>query len=140
MKPASPWYREGLQFTCTGCGDCCTGDPGYVWVERAEIEALARFLGLSIDDFGKRYLRKVGARHSLIEKPNGDCVFYDGGCTVYTARPAQCRSFPFWGENLKSRKAWDDVAAECPGMNRGKLYTLEKIRTVRRGEADASKT
>jgi len=111
-----------------------------VWVGRAEIEALARFLGLSVDDFGKRYLRKVGLRHSLIEKPNGDCVFYDRGCTVYPARPAQCRSFPFWGENLKSRKAWDDVAAECPGMNRGKLYTLEKIRSVRRGEADASKT
>ena len=140
MKPASPWYREGLQFTCTGCGDCCTGNPGYVWVGRAEIEALARFLGLSVDDFGKRYLRKVGSRHSLIEKPNGDCVFYDRGCTVYPARPAPCRSFPFWGEYLECRKAGEDVAAECPGMNRGKLYTLEKIRSVRRGEADASKT
>jgi len=140
MKPASPWYREGLQFTCTGCGDCCTGDPGYVWVGRGEIEALARFLGLSIDDFGKRYLRKVGSRYSLTEKPNGDCVFYDRGCTVYPTRPGQCRSFPFWSENLKSRKTWDNVAAACPGMNRGRVYTLESIRAIRRGEADASKT
>ena len=140
MTPAHPWYGEGLQFTCTGCGDCCTGDPGYVWVGRKEIEALARLLGLSTNEFGKRYLRKVGSRYSLIEKPNGDCVFYDRGCTVYPARPGQCRSFPFWSENLKSRKAWDEVAAECPGTNRGKLYTLENIRSIRRGEADASKT
>ena len=40
-----PWYSDGLKFDCTGCGDCCTGDPGYVWVSRAEIEALAAALG-----------------------------------------------------------------------------------------------
>jgi hypothetical protein len=36
-----PWYKDGLRFTCTGCGDCCTGAPGYVWVNKEEIEALA---------------------------------------------------------------------------------------------------
>ena len=20
-----PWYKDGLRFKCTGCGDCCTG-------------------------------------------------------------------------------------------------------------------
>ena len=36
-----PWYADGLQFECTQCGDCCTGAPGYVWVNKSEIEALA---------------------------------------------------------------------------------------------------
>ena len=31
-SPNTPWYADGLPFTCTQCGDCCTGDPGYVWV------------------------------------------------------------------------------------------------------------
>ena len=44
-KPADataqqPWYAGGLRFTCTGCGDCCTGAPGYVWVNQQEIDAL----------------------------------------------------------------------------------------------------
>ena len=30
---------RGLRFECTQCGDCCTGAPGYVWVNKAEISA-----------------------------------------------------------------------------------------------------
>ena len=34
-QPSDAWYaEEGLAFECTGCGDCCTGAPGYVWVIR----------------------------------------------------------------------------------------------------------
>ena len=58
---SSPWYRDGLRFACTECGRCCTVE-GYVWVNRREIRRLARFLELSLDDFGRRYLRRVG-RH-----------------------------------------------------------------------------
>ena len=116
---SKPWYREGLSFSCTRCGDCCTGAPGYVWVEREEIEELAKFLGLSPGKFGERYLRKVGRRYSLLEKPGGDCIFFDKGCTVYPARPVQCRTFPFWRSHLKSQRAWDEIAGECPGIGQG---------------------
>jgi Fe-S-cluster containining protein len=105
---------------------------------RAEIEALARHLRLTTAEFGKRYLRRVGPRYSLIEKPGGECVFYDRGCTVYPVRPLQCRSFPFWGDNLKSRRAWEEAARECPGMGEGRLYTTAEIVRIRRGEVDAT--
>ena len=36
-----PWYAEGLKFTCTQCGNCCTGGPGFVWISREEIRRLA---------------------------------------------------------------------------------------------------
>src|SRR2546426_9873212 len=113
----TPWYRDGLQFGCTGCGNCCTGAPGYVWVKEKEIEALARLLGLSVQAFGKRYLRRVGARYSLLERARGECVFYrdGGGCTVYAARPEQCRTFPFWPENLRAAGAWEQLKRDCPG-------------------------
>ena len=133
---SKPWYREGLSFSCTRCGDCCTGAPGYGWVEPAEIEALAKHLGLSVDSFGERYLRKVGRRYSLIEKPGGDCVFFDKGCSVYPARPTQCRTFPFWRGNLKSERAWDEIADECPGIGQGKLFPVEQIEALKRGDAE----
>ena len=133
---SKPWYREGLSFSCTRCGDCCTGAPGYVWVEPTEIEALAKHLGLSVDSFGERYLRKVGRRYSLIEKPGGDCVFFDKGCSVYPARPTQCRTFPFWRSNLKSERAWDEIADECPGIGQGKLFPVEEIEVLKRGKAE----
>lgn len=103
-----------------------------------EVASIAAHLEISVEEFGSRYLRKVGSRYSLIELPNGDCVFYSGGCTVYGARPTQCRTFPFWPENLQSRRAWEEAAAECPGMNRGRLYPLEAIKTLRKGLSDAS--
>ena len=100
-----PWYAEGLRFKCSQCGDCCTGAPGYVWVNKAEIEALAEEIGLDLDEFEQKYVRKIGIRKSLVEFPNGDCVFFDGEsrkCTVYHARPRQCRTWPFWRSNLRT--------------------------------------
>ena len=107
-----------------------------MWVEPAEIEALAKHLGLSVDSFGERYLRKVGRRYSLIERPGGDCVFFDKGCSVYPARPTQCRTFPFWRGNLKSERAWDEIADECPGIGQGKLFPVEEIEALKRGDAE----
>ena len=132
---SKPWYREGLSFSCTCCGDCCTGAPGYVWVEREEIEELAKFLGLSPEKFGERFMRKGGLRYSLVEKPDCDCVFFDSGCTVYPARPVQCRTFPFWRSHLKSQRAWDEIGAECPGIGQGKFYAAADIEIIRRGKA-----
>ncbi len=132
------WYSDGLQFTCTQCGRCCTGEPGYVWVTKAEVAALAAHLKMDLHAFGRRYLRRIGRRYSLVEKSNNDCVFYDGGCTVYSVRPKQCRTYPFWPENLRSRTAWEEVAQECPGAGAGQLYPVEEIRRIVRGDSAAS--
>src|SRR4051812_23990582 len=93
-----PWYQDGLHFTCTRCGNCCTGAPGYVWVDENELAALADHVGQPVEEFRALYTRRVGRRDSLRERSNGDCVFWDRsrGCTVYPVRPAQCRTWPFW--------------------------------------------
>jgi len=125
-----PWYHAGLRFTCSQCGDCCTGAPGHVWVNNEEIAALARLMQLPVEQFEDRYVRRVGARKSLIEFPNGDCVFFDSQtrkCTVYEARPRQCRTWPFWDSNLKTPEDWKHTCAVCPGSGQGKLHSLEEI-------------
>lgn len=132
--PELPWYHAGLQFTCTECGDCCSGTPGYVWVNNEEIVALSAAAGLDIEQFEDQYVRRVGARKSLKELPNGDCVFLDGQtrkCSVYKARPRQCRTWPFWDSNLKTPEDWKHTCAVCPGSGRGHLHQLEEIESQR---------
>ncbi len=127
-----PWYEDGLRFKCTGCGDCCTGSPGYVWVNQAEIDALAEHLGLLSAEFEKKYVRLVGVRRSLKELPrsNYDCVFLDSEtrkCKVYEHRPRQCRTWPFWNSNVATPEAWEHTCEVCPGSGHGQLYQLEAI-------------
>ena len=130
-----PWYKDGLKFKCTACGDCCTGAPGYVWVTNAEIADLADGLKVEVEFFEKNYVRRVGIRKSLVEFPNGDCVFFDNQsrkCQVYEHRPQQCRTWPFWDSNLKSPEAWEETCEICPGSGTGRLYQLEHIEKTRK--------
>ena len=131
-----PWYADGLKFQCTGCGDCCTGAPGYVWVNKQEIADLAEELGFDdVEKFEDKYVRKIGIRKSLVEFPNGDCVFFDNGtrkCAVYQQRPRQCRTWPFWDSNLKSPAAWQETCEGCKGSGQGKLYSLDQIEAQRK--------
>lgn len=118
-RKEAPWYAGGLGFSCTECGKCCEIDDGYVWVSPLEAQALADYLKLSLDAFGRAFLRKVGARYALLDRP-GDrgCVFlHDNRCSVYVARPAQCRSFPFWSDHLETPQAWASAAESCEGIS-----------------------
>ncbi len=131
-KEKQPWYKNGLRFQCTGCGDCCTGAPGFVWVNKEEIANLANKVGLDVEEFESRYVREIGVRKSLIEHSNGDCVFFDGKtrkCRVYDARPRQCRTWPFWDSNVRTPEAWAETCQVCPGSGTGRLYQLGEIET-----------
>ncbi len=130
-REKEPWFKNGLRFECTRCGQCCGGTPGYVWVTEEEIAALARRFDLAAGDFRRRYTRRIGRRGvSLTETEDYDCIFLggDGGCSVYEDRPRQCRTYPFWGRALASPATWDTEARECPGIHQGQSWSLVKIR------------
>ena len=130
QETSEPWYADGLRFRCTQCGDCCTGAEGYVWVNQEEVEAISAALGMKQETFERLYVKRVGIRRSLKERAGGDCVLLDKEtrrCTVYYTRPRQCRTWPFWNSNLRSREAWDEAAEACPGCNKGDLVPLEQI-------------
>ncbi len=117
-KQLPVWYEKGLSFKCTGCGKCCGKEPGFVWLTEEDIEKASTHLKLSKQDFLKKYTRFVHGRYSLIELSNYDCVFLkEKRCSIYLARPKQCRQFPFWNDNISSPKAWEEAAKHCEGIN-----------------------
>ena len=143
LSPTSQWYSGGLKFTCTQCGNCCTGPAGYVWLSREELVRLAEFLKLSLQETVDRYCRLVGDRISLRERIalNGehDCIFLQesGGkriCSIYPVRPLQCRTWPFWPGNLSGEEAWNVAAQRCPGMNKGHFHSAQEIEKLRDAE------
>ncbi len=139
-----PWFADGLRFSCTRCGNCCTGAPGFTWVSDPEIAALAVRFGLTIETFRRDYTRTVwrqGQQHvSLndrrVSRGNHACVFFvkGTGCSVYEDRPKQCRTWPFWRRNLATPADWAEEARECPGMNRGKLHSPSTIEAIAAGD------
>lgn len=136
--PALPWYGEGLRFGCQACGRCCGGGPGYVWLDDSQLAEIARFLGLPPQEFRSIYVRRLWRGLSLREKSNFDCVLLDGRgrCTAYEVRPLQCRSWPFWPSNLRTRCAWEEAAARCPGIGQGPLIAFQEIEALRLEMAD----
>ena len=137
------WYADGLRFNCTQCGNCCTGPEGAVWFTEEEGRAMAAAVGLDEATFLRRHARRLAPGWSLKERKTYygfDCVFLDretvpgkAVCGLYGARPTQCRTWPFWNENLESPEAWEAAkrTTPCPGMGVGKLVQIESIRDQR---------
>ena len=115
----SSWFQKGLKFSCTGCGKCCTGSPGYVFLTQADLEKLAVHFNLSPAQFARKYCRFKEGKYALLEnRKTYDCVFLrDNRCTVYEARPIQCRTYPWWVENLRDQNAWEEAAKHCEGID-----------------------
>lgn len=107
-------------LACEQCGGkCCIGESGVIWVTFQEIEAISCEINIAVDNFISLYCTKIDYRFSLKEKPfeaGWACVFFDEKhrhCSIYSVRPQQCRTFPFW-ERFK--KYPHEVVQECPGI------------------------
>ena len=121
---------------------------------------MAEFLGVSAPEVVEKYCRKVAGRFCLKERRHPqhggyDCIFikeipaenHKSGkrkteqvthtrriCSIYSVRPLQCRTWPFWTGNLSSRAAWESASKRCPGMNQGELFDQVRIEKLRDAE------
>lgn len=137
------FFEKGLHFSCTRCSACCRHESGFVFLSKQDVDALATELSMTYSNFVETYCRWIPIgdacdQLSLKEKFNFDCIFWKEGCTVYKARPLQCRVFPFWASVLADKEAWDATAADCPGMNHGDFHDASSIqeRLDRRAEEE----
>jgi len=125
-------FSDGVRFECTGCGECCRARHGYgyIYVSLAERRRLARELEMTTSEFTRKHCETTDG-HVHLRDPSNDCQFLDGArCTVYAARPQQCRTWPFWPENM-SRKVWEnEVKRDCEGVGIGRFYSREEIEAI----------
>ena len=98
------------QFKCSGCGECCRW-TGSVLLTGSDLPRLAAHLGLSEQGFIDRHTRLAPNRQqlALLDQADGSCALLEGNrCSVYEARPEQCRIFPY---------AWS-VPEGCPELDK----------------------
>jgi len=130
--------RIGFRFECqTGCTACCE-QPGEVYLVREDRNRIAEHLGLSPRAFERDYCRREDGDLMLRPPADSACRFLgDGGCTIHSVKPLQCRTFPFWPENVRTKSAWTRVAGYCPGIGEGELLPLSAIRPAVEETAEA---
>jgi Fe-S-cluster containining protein len=126
------FWHDGIRFTCQGSGNCChaRGAYGYIYLTLEDRARLAGHLGLRTAAFTRRYCAKTeGILH--LKHPERDCAFLEQSrCRVYEARPTQCRTWPFWPENMKEKVWRTEVAPTCPGIGRGRRWSREEIQAI----------
>lgn len=126
------FYKDGLNFECQRCSFCCGHSPGFVYLSKRDLDELLKFFNIKTAEFVEKYCRWADYYYgeqvlALLEKKNYDCILWENGCSAYQARPVQCSTYPFWSWMIKSKEMWDECAAECPGMNKGKIWSYEEI-------------
>ena len=107
-----------------------------------DLKRFAKFFKLSIKKFKEKYCQITDGFIHLVEKPklNGNCIFLkDNKCSVYTSRPSQCRTWPFWNENM-SAKVWSkDISVNCPGIGKGKIIKSKTIERFLKADLENEK-
>ena len=132
MNKGIRFYKDGIRFECQGDGKCCVtrGRYGYVYLSFNDRKRLAAHFGMSTDAFTAKFTKKVDGLYEL-QYTGRDCPFLSmSRCMVYSARPRQCRTWPFWPENMNDAVWEREVASWCPGVGKGKLYTAEDIQDI----------
>ena len=138
-------FKEGIKFECQGSGNCCVsrGSYGFVYLSNKDLKRFAKFFNLSIDEFKLKFCQITDGFIHLLEKKsfNGKCIFLKNKkCSVYESRPSQCRTWPFWNENMNA-KIWDnDISINCPGIGKGKLFKFDKINKLLKEDYENDKS
>lgn len=80
------------QIDCTQCGNCCRSLM--INVDEPDAARLSTHLQLEKEDFYTRYIER-SSQGSLAVMNAIPCHFlHENKCTVYEARPKECREFP----------------------------------------------
>jgi len=86
------------KIDCLECGNCCKGySPRF---KTTDIKRIAKYLQVKEGDLVNRYL-KVDEDGDYVMK-TAPCAFLgsDNHCSIYDARPGDCRRFPYTDEDV----------------------------------------
>lgn len=126
------YHDAGIRFECQAeCAQCCQLSNGYVFLTEEEAAKIAEDLNISEHEFLQHFTRIIDNQLCLVDGEDDHCVFLeDYKCSIYKVRPMQCRTYPFWPENLKSKSRWQLIKNECPGIGKGRIYSAREIEDI----------
>jgi len=99
-----------------------------------EVQQASAVLDMDPRDFVKAYASHTlqdrdGKEWIRLHEVNNDeddsfaCVFLENNqCSIYNARPVQCRTYPFWPSILVDEESWND---ECRRQDDDMISPLE---------------
>jgi len=132
-------HQMEFQFECQKCGNCCGAMEGITYIDIDEIFELGEKLPCSIKALLENYIdvsekiirinkKEIKFKFFMIRQQKDACIFLQGPeCRIYSARPFQCRQFPFWYELFNNKKIYREIQETCQGFGKGKKYTAEEI-------------
>jgi Fe-S-cluster containining protein len=132
-----------MKFQCQeSCGGkCCTypSEDHHVFLTRGDMRSIGIHLALNRgyvahSEFAEkvkfdstRFSKTGGEFYVLKRDPKKSCCSFlkDGKCSIYAARPTQCKTFPFWPELMDKQES----ITSCPGIGQGKELPLQVSHT-----------
>lgn len=96
-----------------------------MYLSEDDVARASEYLNLTPNAFEARYVIRFGQLIRLRKPLDAQCHFLkDDGCSIHSAKPTQCRLYPFWPELVEDRKAWASEAQCCPGIGKGDLIQI----------------
>ncbi|MFW2366774.1 MAG: YkgJ family cysteine cluster protein [Desulforhopalus sp.] len=96
---APPYCLSHNKIFCNYCpGYCCYRLKGAtLYIDAADINRIGRHYCITDGQVRKRYME---GRNTFKVREDGSCIFLNnrkirGRCSIHTARPLQCRQFPY---------------------------------------------
>tara|TARA_Y100000310_G_C20696019_1_gene825801 strand:+ start:1840 stop:2550 length:711 start_codon:yes stop_codon:yes gene_type:complete len=122
-------------FKCFHCGECCVNPATQINITVGDLVRLSKEKGISIKSMFGKYVGIVPFQTEeefIYEMDLGlhiPCEFRSGlRCSVYSARPMNCRLFPLWILVEKADEA-DSVLTELNKCKGQKLVGESKVKT-----------
>lgn len=108
------------KFVCQRCGECCRGEST-VSLSDTEIQKIAQFLGLSIEDFFKNFIVLKGEKRKEMKIKDGYCIFFDQEkklCKIHPVKPNKCKEWPFTPIIFKDIENFQIIQKFCKGLEK----------------------
>jgi Fe-S-cluster containining protein len=123
MKLAEIHEEAFAKIDCLACANCCKNySPRF---KTPDIKRLSKHLRMKESDFIQQYLR-VDEDGDFVTK-SSPCPFlgHDNHCSIYDARPSDCRRFPYTDEDvlIKRKELTLKNSTFCPIT----YYVLERL-------------
>jgi Fe-S-cluster containining protein len=102
------------RIDCLDCGNCCRRKEIAVTVK--DVRRIARALGLTTDQFVRRYVAETRDGNAYIKGEPCPFLGSDNACSIYADRPQACKDFPYLHERkvrARSLTMLENVG-ECP--------------------------